>query len=1068
MNDTLAQANSGILDLTRPGIIEASAGTGKTYSIAAIYLALLCGHERYTIRPAADFEPGYNANPPSVKEILVVTFTEAATNELSERLQKRIREALKQELPPDADEQAKAIRQRLRLADAEFDEAAISTIHGFCMRILRDFSFECGLPPSLLPAESISEEMKRFAARFHTREILTGNTRIEALESKDIQKILETLAKNPDCPVRPDNGNEDDLRLYVATRGIQAWTEERKKSEQLSFDEVLLRLRDALRQNPQLADKIAARYRVALVDEFQDTDPVQWEIFKLIFIRKNRPLFCVGDPKQAIYAFRGGDIRTYNQARNEILRISENNCLSLTTNWRSTPEMIEAFNELFRSDDKIGDLDGANVGKNLRYRDAVPAPTEQPPADGAAIFLRTGFEGNKDTCIKTVTQKAVEDIRTLVAEHGVPPEAIAVLVQRNEEAALFLNELTKAGIPAAMSATGSVLKTDEAKSLQSLLEAVIDPRRSATVARAALCEYFGTSFFGAISQTDADAEEKLNALREKLVEAQKIWKHKGLPAAFSFLDHNYGIRARLAELNQASKRLINTAHLLELLQNEAHTRRLSPQALLKRFSEMINAPRDNAEAEALRINTDRPAVTIMTIHKSKGLQFEIVFLPHLWSEDLAFDSRKAVSVRREDASGKSETLLRTKENDGDFAREAIKEDAKTKAGLAYVAFTRAKRACVVYHTDKATVAVGRSKKLIVSYLSKILAAAGIFGGNAETPPPRRWQVLALDEAIPPIKFEPSESPCTRNSPQFLPGPGFSKDNWGIFSFSRIIGDHSDTLPATVENETENSERDIDEETPLYEIFQAPEYCDLPAGRQFGTLVHAVFEEVDFRTKHNLDALIERYRERFPRWLDDESARRKFRKLFEDTLELPVDGENAKLSRIDSTRDTLRELEFLFSAKKSDNLYAALNNVFNTWGGIYKRTADFHWANGDAGTLPIDGLMHGYIDLVARANGRYYIADWKTNRIAPPGVTQISRQNLEDEIVESGYALQWAIYAVALRKYLRSVMGDAYSSEKHFGGIAYFFVRWNTAFYDTAWTDDRLDALENILTEGTTR
>lgn len=1068
MNDEVAQANSAILDLNRPGIIEASAGTGKTYSIAAIYLALLCGHKRYTPQASADFEPGNNPNPPSVKEILVVTFTEAATNELSERLQKRIRETLRQELPPDADEEAKAARQRLRLADAEFDEAAISTIHGFCMRILRDFSFECGLPPNLLPAESTSEEIKRFAARFRTREILAGNKRVEVLKNEDIQKILEKLAKNPDLPVRPDNGNEDDPRFYVATRGLQAWTEERKKNEQLSFDEVLLRLRDALRQNPQLADKIAARYRVALVDEFQDTDPVQWEIFKLIFIKKNRPLFCVGDPKQAIYAFRGGDIRTYNQARNEILRISGNNCLSLTTNWRSTPEMIEAFNELFRFDDKIGDFNGANVGKHLHYRDAEPAPTNVPPADGAAIFLRTGFEGNKEACIEAVTQKTVEDIRTLVTKHGIPPEAIAVLVQRNEEAAHFLNELTKVGIPAAMSATGSVLETDEAKSLQSLLEAVIDPRNTATVARAALCEYFGTSFFGTINQTDADAEEKLNALREKLVEAQKTWERKGLPAAFAFLDRNYGVRARLAELSQASKRLVNTAHLLELLQNEAHTRRLSPPALLKRFSEMIASPREDAEAEALRINTDRPAVTLMTMHKSKGLQFEIVFLPHLWSKSLEFNPKNAIAVRKENEAGELETLLRTNENDSAFARESVEEDAKTEAGLVYVAFTRAKKACIVYHADKVAVGRGKEKKPIVSYLSKILAAAGIFGGDAGTPPPRRWQTLALDEALPPIKFEPSEAPYTRNSPQFLPGPNRPKDNWGIFSFSRIIGDHTDALPSTLENETASSEKDIDEETPLYEIFQAPEYCDLPAGRQFGTLVHAVFEEVDFRTRHNLDALIEHYRERFPRWLDDETARRKFKKMFEDTLELPIDGKNAKLSRIDSARDTLRELEFLFSAKKSDNLYTELNEVFRAWGGIYKRTAEFHWADGDAGTLPVDGLMHGYIDLVARADDRYYIADWKTNRIASPGTTQISRQSIEDEIVESGYALQWAIYAVALRKYLRSVMGDAYSSEKHFGGIAYFFVRWNAAFYDTAWTDARLDALENVLTKGTAR
>lgn len=1061
MSDESAQHSSDILDLNRPGIIEASAGTGKTYSIAEIYLSLLCGHRDYPHKQTARCTSETHPNPPSVKEILVVTFTEAATNELTDRLQKRIREAIKTELPPDASEQLKNERRLLQLADAEFDEAAVSTIHGFCIRVLRDFSFECGLPPSLVPTENLSEEMLRFAARFRIREVLCGNTRLLELSTEKIKRIIDKLAKNPDITVaEPSNGDLNSPTYYTATRGLKAWIDERQKAEQLSFDEVLLRLRDALRETPTLAKKISSRYRVALVDEFQDTDPVQWEIFKLIFINQNRPLFCVGDPKQAIYEFRGGDIHTYRRATEEILKKSNGNRLRLTTNWRSSANMVAAFNELFGCDNQIEALEGVTVGGNLEYCEALPSPKAKDDSIGEvpAIFLRTGFGGTVANARIAVEQRLTEDIKNLITNQSIPPEAIAVLVNKNKEALSTLKALSRAGIPAVMCATGSVLESEEAVSLRDLLEAILNPRSTSVVRRAAACEYFGKRFFDALKQTDSSENPDIAQLRESFFDAQKTWERKGILAAFARLEKTYAFGENLSTLSESSRRLANMRHVLEILQNEAHVRRLAPQALFKRFDQMLQSPNPDSESEALRIDSDMPAVKITTLHKSKGLQYEIVFLPNLWDRHLNPKNNprnKPFSSRQKKQDGTQQILL---EGNSEFENISIEENAQTEACVAYVAFTRAKHACIVYHADKATF----YRKKIDSYLSKILPAAGISGGNAENSP-KHWHVLTTEATLPPIPLPLKSESTHRNSPQFLtPSAETNKSAWDIFSFSKIIGDHSSSQPGKIEAETPEPEKKVESDSNASEIFPAPGYYDLPAGKEFGTLVHAIFEEIDFRTKNNLDALLDAYRERFPQWLSNEPSREKFKQMFKATLELPVDGKSAKLSEIDVSRDSLRELEFFFHVKESENLYSKLNNIFSSWDGIYKRTAEIHWSNGESGNLKIEGLMHGYIDLVARSNGRYFVADWKTNRVMKKEEKAMSRKNLEEEIAECGYALQWTIYAVALRKYLRKTMGEKYSTDQHFGGIAYFFVRWNVTYFDDSLDDAKLDAIENIL------
>ncbi|MGN0834496.1 MAG: UvrD-helicase domain-containing protein [Candidatus Spyradosoma sp.] len=1051
------------LDLTRPGLIEASAGTGKTFTIAEIYLALLRGHAFYA--PESAEPPPRVGEPPRVREILVVTFTEAATAELSARLRARIRRALD---APDGERVPVSAAERvaLRLADAEFDEAAVSTIHGFCMRMLRDFCVECGLPPGLKPVEEDGDAIRRFAARFLRRRRLFGDADFAGVSVDDAAELLSLFAKNPETPF--DASAAAPWKKTFLEEGLPAWSARRAAGDSLSFDEVLLRLRDALRENPALADKIARRFRIALVDEFQDTDPVQWEIFERVFVRKKRPFFVVGDPKQAIYEFRGGDVFTYRAARERIRAASAGNELTLGTNWRSTPEAIAAFNELFGFDAQIGDFKDARIGGNLEFQETRP-PAEKGAATGApAAFLRVGFPGNGAAARAAVRRRLVEDVRALVLGQGVPARSVAVLVGKNSEAEELRDALARAGVSAVTTSKTSVFETDEAKDVRTVLEAMLAPADEAAVRRAATTQFFGKTFYADLTP-GAENADGLARLREALFECGKLWERRGVFAAFARLAETYAFAETLAKLENAAARLTNARHVLELLQSGESRENLAPRALLERVFDSAAAAADSAET-ALRACGDEDAVRLVTIHKSKGLEYDFVFLPGLWNRPLQVRDakRRRKYVRAESADG-AKLLLRgaeggrqtpaARESAKTFARAEIAATALTESCVAYVALTRARCAVVVYHAQATAYKVPAE-----SYMRRLLVASGLITPENEIAPAAaalpHWRALSEAEPLPPLPFEPRppEAPRARAfDAETARGNALKIDDaWGVYSFSGIVGGHDENA----RDETD-AERFADAgPRAAEEIYPAPPQCALPAGTDFGTFVHAIFEKLDFRTRANFDALVEANKGTFPAWRDDAASRAKLAAMFEATLRLPFGPDAVRLEQIDVARDALRELEFFFRLKRTDDLYAKLHDVFSRWGGIYARTAETHWARRARGSLDVDGFMHGYVDLVARVGDAYFIIDWKTNRVMEKDAKFMTRENLEDEIVESGYALQWALYAVALRKLLRGTRGG--NGAARVAGIAYFFVRWNAVHFDGSLDDARLDELEAAL------
>ncbi len=305
---------------------------------------------------------------------------------------------------------------------------------------------------------------------------------------------------------------------------------------------------------------------------------------------------------------------------------------------------------------------------------------------------------------------------------------------------------------------------------------------------------------------------------------------------------------------------------------------------------------------------------------------------------------------------------------------------------------------------------------------------------------------------------------------------------GIFSFSSLIRaseaedfglrENDEAATGTPDATTVSSGAEI---APLpiatETSFPRRRYSDLPHGAEFGTITHSVFEKTHFATRENLPRLAETELKTLPgaqNLSPEETAliRENFIALVEENLTFPIFGDrnSFRLEEL-APENAIHEMEFHFPLRRSKNLFPELARVFNRWGGIYAETAKRHWASGES-KIGVAGMMKGLIDLAFRANGKFYILDWKTNRVAPPSEPlpgSLPESALREEIIKHGYALQWAIYAVALRKFLQKSLGGSYVHDRDFGGIVYLFVRWRAPFFDAkTLSSARLDELERAL------
>ncbi|EKE75653.1 exodeoxyribonuclease V subunit beta [Gallaecimonas xiamenensis] len=1136
-------------------LIEASAGTGKTFTIAALYLRLVL----------------QGLTPP---QILVVTFTDAATKELKDRIRARLVEAtkvfrgalagdplvaaLKSQYPED---QWPGCARRLELAAQWMDEAAVYTIHGWCNRMLAthafaaDSLFELTLetdqrhlfeqvladywrsqyypladvsvvaelwnspaklhaairpwlpwaePPVVNASEVLAELAERqqallapvkeqwrtllddFSAAMlaaHGNKDFNGNkVRIATLEGwlEALKAWVDSDALLPEISDKhwerfSPAGLEDAAKANVAIMnhpGIDAlgailaaraklpkadidlakhaagWIKARLEQEKhqratLGFDDLLTRLDQALHKGPELADVIRRQYPIALIDEFQDTDPTQLRIFAKIYdLESNQEetgLFLIGDPKQAIYGFRGADIFTYLKAR----RATTGRHYHLDTNYRSTQGLVSAVNQVF------GHQPNSFLFDEIPF-EAVKANgrKEQLVINGAPVPAMTGWHLALDSAVsgsqyrKLMAERCASQMVAMLNGDGafqgpdgqtpLRPADMAVLVRGRGEADAIRAALFARGVASVyLSDKESVFASSEARDLLALLAACAEPEdgRLLRAALAAPVLELSLGWLDTLNQDELLFEQQV----ERFKGYQLRWHQRGVLPMLRQLLSDFSIPARLLASPGGERSLTNLLHLAELLQGAA-AKLDGEQALIRYLSEAVADPAAGDE-EILRLESDADLVKVITIHKSKGLEYPLVFLPFVMG--YREEDRQGPYIRYHDDSGKA--VLDIEKTDGAYAK-AEKERLAEDMRLLYVALTRPRHACFL---GLAPVKMQRSGKKGENDLHR-----GAFGylltggtpidngalGEAFARLAAGCSDIVLSEApdVTDAQYQPKTQPLPLVAARPFKAP--PAERWYIASYSALRTQDWQSDIATPLAENINNP---DEEQEAQSKALSDSIHQFPRGPGPGTFLHGLFEWAALEgfgkvTEPQAQKLLAARltRRGWEQWLTPLTSW--FVELLNKPLALPG-GEAVALGALNSYQ---AEMEFWFSAQQVDLQQMDMLVHRHTLGG-----------HGRPMLSPgeLNGMLKGFIDLVFEHNGRYYVLDYKSNHLGD-GDSAYSQQAMADAIREKRYDLQYVIYLLALHRLLKSRIPD-YDYDRHMGGAVYLFLRGGHCYLD---------------------
>lgn len=1165
MSRNFQKLDSSDCPLTGVCVIEAAAGTGKTYNIQNLFL-------RFIVERALP-----------VQSILVMTFTEAATAELKERTRRILHDASAYLEAPESVANEERVRlenllgrlretvseenmkKRLRDALLDFDAATIVTIHGFCQRMLSEFAFESGvlfnteirtdqdglvravltdfirmefypedadgLRSELLKNTGFSVEsafplVKGIVARsdLHVRTALPENYspeeyRARIAESigrlrtlyrpgvltklcatlnkeyapevrekmeKDLEKWVRTgslygilkvlLDCSPEKIARYANKRKkenvmllaEELRnaffaeaenlksltdLYqaalplTAAEFVKAKLEEQKERENFqTFDDLLIRVRDSvLRPDSRLTPAIRKKFSVAVIDEFQDTDPVQYETFHRLFAEREDPaLFLVGDPRQAIYAFRGGDIATYRRAVREC-GAAGGVQYHLTDNYRSSAPMIEAVNEIFMAHPfPFADAEieypevSAPVLEDGRKRRGLFENGEEMKNPLKLCYLRSdppvSISALRDRALRSC---AAEILRMLQSPHlqrpdgdsarPLRPNDFAVLVFNGFEGKLMKAELAKLRIPSVIPRTGNVFDSTAAAELERVLSAVAAPSDARIAADAMQTALLGYSTEDLIRiHADTAAPLPLDGVQEKFSELSSKWRRGSFIEMFHEMLLIFRIRERLLRLPDGERTLTDLLHLRELLHRESSAGSLSVTGLLHYLAKQRNPETRSEQSEDMEtlLETDRAAVTIMTVHKSKGLEFPVVMLPALFSLDM---EKHAENYHREDG-----TLERDLTGDPRCAALARAERLQELLRLLYVALTRAKYACCVYWGDCKAKNTALDWLFSLRHLDRLPEMDAIVK-SFETVTGTPLAAIPQECRIPESLAEGVYVPARDRVPllPFREWTGRPDSDWRFTSYSGMTPQgHSTDLP--YDFDAEDGEGEPDSAEGLFGI---------PGGRNTGNAWHELLETIDFRNSdpRELERIAKNKLESFGLPKDGPTLDltcRMVRNLLTAPLLPPWETTPFTLSSV-SRENRLSELEFCYRFQAPFRtssvrvlLREYLERTFGSDGG--GSDWDLHFSG---------GYLTGFIDLLFRHNGRIYLADWKSNKLKGR-LGNFHQEGLKREMMKHFYPLQYLIYSVAVFKYLRLRNGSFTKEdyERLFGGVCYFFLR----------------------------
>jgi exodeoxyribonuclease V beta subunit len=1074
-------------------VLEASAGTGKTYTIAAL-----------AARYVADGTP--------LDRLLLVTFTRMATGELRDRVRERLvsaEQGLARSLAgaaPPRDEVVRLLcegtrevvelrRRRLAHALADFDSATIATTHGFCQEVLGGLGVAGDVEPGATFVEDIGDLVEEvvddlYLRRFHWVPGQPDFRRAQAL------KIGRVAIDNPATPIEPRAAGPDTvagMRRGLAEAVRRELDVRKRRLAVMTYDDLLTRLEKILTDpgGDVAVRRLRDRFRVVLVDEFQDTDPVQWDIVRLAFGEEST-LVLIGDPKQAIYAFRGADVYAYLEAAR-----SAGASATLEVNWRSDQGLLEAYDALF-GDARLGHTGIAY--RSVRAADAnreprlLGAPRPEPLRlrvvhrdDPTIEKTRYGYAGN-DSSRRHIAQDLAGDLVGLLssgarlerrAEDGsvlghdlVCPGHVAVLVRTHRQAALVRDALDAVEIPAVINGAGSVFGSEPARDWLRLLEAIERPSVPTRAHAAALTPFLGWDAERVASASDDEWED----VHRRLHDWARVLRARGVAALLETITLIEGLPGRVLSEEDGERRLTDLRHLGQLLHAAAAAERLGATALTGWLRQRIAAAEQETgdEERSRRLESDAEAVQVLTIHRSKGLEFPIVYFPYLWEPTWLGREREEPVFFHDPANGDARTIdvgldgRAFAEHVEQYVLEARGEDLR----LAYVALTRARHQAVVWWAGSANARE--------SALSRLLFARGEDGtipAKGPATPSDLAAVTRLNElaAAAPGRIAVERSTLEPPRPwagmprgtEALDAAAFAREldlDWRRTSFSDITAGAYEARVASEPEEVLLSD-EPDAAAPPGVPAEAPDaeaalrehpavLTEMGVGVRVGTLVHTVLEAADFAAPDLRAELAARVAECQARRRVEIGEPEHVVEGLAAAIETPLGPLVGDLRLRDVARaDRLDELAFELPLVGGDDptgrvALTAIADVLrehlgreNELGGYAARLAD------PVLRESVRGFLTGSLDLVLRLpGGRFAIADHKTNWLAAPGEPLTAWHHrpaaLATEMEHAHYGLQALLYTVALHRYLRWRL-RGYDPDEHIAGVLYLFLRGMT-------------------------
>ena len=1191
------------------GLIEASAGTGKTYTIQNLFFMLIAG--------CADHPEGF-----PLESILVVTFTEAATMELKERIRQilvygmmyfenpellkygsgspgksgktisgeyqridgLVAEARQAGSPGQQEQRNREIEIRIRKALISFDNAMIFTIHGFCQRMLQQYAFDSGLLfntefrgdaaaidelqddylrqllypehrplyQALLEAAGgksgiVKNDLcRKVISRPDLQLTETGCTDIPRL-LRELESLLEKLRDDyspdklpPQCRAAepeferwrgaggaiadsatgavldmlvslaeetPQAENESDYmkkirelqtRLdwfvrvfpyYVAVQIKERFEKLKQKENFQTFDDLLQRMKGALTGpgGKSISGAIRKQFDAVFVDEFQDTDPVQYDIFRILFgdPATGHILFFVGDPKQAIYSFRGGDIATYRRAKDYIQSRNARNICSLDKNYRSATLLVDAVNRIFGkwqppegytgnvfADPSIS-FDEVKSDNGISSLTSADGRTDPQPLK----FCWAGQLPDKAKEIrKRIMSLCVAHIEKLLASgwmipadgktesRKLRPGDIAVLVPRNADATNFRAALNKRNIPCVVAKAENVFKTPAAKYLETVLSAVLSCSDRQGVIEAMTTPLLGYSpeqIRGFCLKADFSV---FDSVQDSLMRLNQFWEQNGFLKCFQVMLTEFKVREKLLKFPTGGRILTDLMQLQEQLHLAELENGYEKEGLLIFLTGEIKREDDADPPEPLatRMETDRSAVVLMTLHKSKGLEFPVVMLPFMF--DKSWGGKSSGPVFYHDDEGYY-CLSLDPRPDPEILKQKMLEEQQEAIRVLYVGLTRAKYACFLYWCSKEKKEDGKKKSRKSAKPEPAAPEAPrnslewIFPDiwrNGFTPgqfyPQLEDCEILTDENISVPETNPPEDK-TDTTPLTLPEWKRQTlfDRFQYTSFSTLAADDAGNVsgdaPPPDSDGLDYDDDDGDGSGP--DLSPPKGIFTMPSGNAVGNAWHKILEKIDF-TAFDPDRgadrdLVEQELESFGilrRSLPAETRQEYIDltlRMIRQVLNAPLNRHAGPPFTLDQIpmADRLIELKFNYAFRHP----VEMNQVRDVL-SQYARE-NFGVDTSRIHSLVLDGgYLNGAIDLLFRRNGKLYIADWKSNRITGD-ISGFDQAGLTGEIAKHTYFLQYLIYTLAAMKYLGLHLGRTVTPEdydRYFGGVYYLFLR----------------------------